>query len=223
MKINELKVILADDHAILRTGLRLLLEADGIQIVGEAGNGQDVLHLVDTVAADILILDLSMPDIGGIEVLKRIKEKNYPIHVLVLTMHNEEQYVKAAMMNGASGYVEKSAFDKELLNAIKTVMAGQIYLSNKHALWMVNSLLHTEEKATETDPYELLSKREIEVLRLLVRGYSLSEAGEKLSLSLKTVDTYKTRIFGKLGINRKSELVQYALDHGLLGGDDNKQ
>lgn len=221
MKINELKVILADDHAILRTGLRLLLEAEGIQIVGEAGCGKDVLQLVDTTPADILILDLSMPDISGIEVLKQIKEKSTSLHVLVLTMHNEEQYVKAAMMNGASGYVEKSAFDKELLNAIKTVMSGSIYLSNKHALWMVNSLLHTEENAVESDPHNLFSKREIEVLRLLVRGYSLSEAGEKLSLSLKTVDTYKTRIFGKLGISRKSEMVQYALDHGLLGGDDN--
>lgn len=221
MKINELKVILADDHAILRTGLRLLLEAEGIQIVGEAGSGREVLTLVDTIPADILILDLSMPDIGGIEVLKQIKEKGYPIHVLVLTMHNEEQYVKAAMMNGASGYVEKSAFDKELLNAIKTVMSGQIYLSNKHALLMVNSLLHTEEAPIEADPHDLLSKREIEVLRLLVRGYSLAEAGEKLSLSLKTVDTYKTRIFDKLGISRKSEMVQYALNHGLLGGDDN--
>lgn len=220
MKINELRVILADDHAILRTGLRLLLEAEGIQIVGEAGSGRDVLTLVDTTPADILILDLSMPDIGGIEVLKRIKEKGYPLHVLVLTMHNEEQYVKAAMMNGASGYVEKSAFDKELLDAIKTIMAGQIYLSNKHALWMVNSLLHTEENVNDSDPNVLLSKREIEVLRLLVRGYSLSEAGDKLNLSLKTVDTYKTRIFGKLGISRKSEMVQYALDHGLLGGDD---
>lgn len=220
MKINELRVILADDHAILRTGLRLLLEAEGIQIVGEAGSGRDVLTLVDTTPADILMLDLSMLDIGGIEVLKRIKEKGYPLHVLVLTMHNEEQYVKAAMMNGASGYVEKSAFDKDLLDAIKTIMAGQIYLSKKHALWMVNSLLHTEENVNDSDPNVLLSQREIEVLCLLVRGYSLSEAGDKLHLSLKTVDTYKTRIFGKLGISRKSEMVQYALDHGFLGGDD---
>ncbi|MBO5245288.1 MAG: response regulator transcription factor [Selenomonadales bacterium] len=219
MKLDAIKVILADDHAILRTGLRLILEAEGMKIAGEADCGQEALALVETVAADILLLDITMPDMSGIEVLKRIKAHNSDMHVIILTGHSEEQYVKAAMMNGASGYVEKTACAKDLLHAIEVVMMGQVYLSSDHAMLMVNSLLHTDDKHSCVDPYALFSKRELEVLGLLVRGYSLSEAGEEMNLSLKTVDTYKTRIFAKLGISKKSELVQYALDHDLLGGN----
>ncbi len=215
--INEkVKVILADGHAIVRTGLKLILEAEGIEVVGEAGCGRDAIALVDTVETDLLILGITMPDMSGIDVLRQLKDKDHDFHMLVLSAHSEEQYVKAAMVNGASGYVEKSASPAELLTAIRTVMSGQIYLSSNHALLMVNAFLHADENP---DPYTILSKREIEVLRLLVRGYSLSEAGEQLGLSLKTVDTYKTRIFGKLGFSRKSEMVQYALDHGLLGAE----
>lgn len=217
MKLDGIKLILADDHAIVRAGLRLMLEAEGIKIAGEAGCGQDALTLAETVSADILLLDITMPDISGIEILKRIKAHGSDMHVLILTGHSEEQYVKAAMMNGASGYVEKTASAQELLHAIEVVMTGQVYLSSDHAMLMLNSLLHTDDKHHGIDPYALFSKRELEVLRLLVRGYSLSEAGEEMNLSLKTVDTYKTRIFAKLGINKKSELVQYALDHDLLG------
>ena len=156
------------------------------------------------------------------EQIKELKEHNNPINILVLTMHSEEQYIKTAMEAGASGYLEKSAFDTELLTAVKTVAAGKIYLNNQHALLMVNSLLNnTSEETKEKDPYVLLSKREIEVLKLFVRGYSLSEIGKMLSLSLKTIDTYKTRIFVKLGLTKKSELVQYALEHGILTADDN--
>lgn len=220
MKTDAVKVILADDHAILRAGVKMLLEAEDIRVVGEAGCGKDALALVASTPADMLLLDITMPDLSGIEVLKQIKKERTAIPVLILTMHSEEQYVKAAMMNGAAGYIEKTACDKELLHAIRTVLSGQIYLNSGHALLMVNSLLHTDSLHDGSDPYTLLSKREIEVLRLLVRGYSLSEAGEELDLSLKTVDTYKTRIFAKLGITKKSELVQYALDHGLLGADE---
>ncbi len=215
--MSETKVILADDHAILRTGLRLLLESEGISVVGEAKSGTEVLAMLEGCHADVLIIDLSMPDMNGLELIKQIKEKKIDIKMLVLSMHTEEQYVKAAMMNGASGYVEKSAFDTELLTAIKMVVAGEVYLSPKHAMLMVNTLLQAEENTVEFDPYAILSKREIEVLQLLVRGYSLSEAGQKLGVSLKTIDTYKSRIFSKLGISKKSELVQYALEHGLLG------
>lgn len=217
MRIEKIKVVLADGHAIVREGLRRIMEAEGIEVVGEAGCGHDTIALVDTVDIDLLILGISMPDMNGIDVLRQLKDKDHKFHMLVLSAHSEEQYVKAAMVNGASGYVEKSASPEELITAIRVVMSGQIYLSSKHALLMVNAFLHADENP---DPYAILSKREIEVLRLLVRGYSLAEAGEQLGLSLKTVDTYKTRIFGKLGFSRKSEMVQYALDHGLLGGAD---
>lgn len=223
--MNKIRIILADDHAILRTGLKLLLSSENsVEVVGEASNGREVLALVKKVEADVLILDLSMPEIHGLDVIKKIKEKNLPIHILVLTMHGEEQYIKNAIESGASGYLEKSAFDTELLTAIKTVASGKIYLSSNHALLMVNSLLNNggeSEHIEEQSPYTLLSKREIEVLKLFVRGYSLSEIGKILCLSLKTIDTYKTRIFVKLNLTKKNELVQYALEHGLLTADNN--
>ena len=221
--MKKTKIILADDHAILRTGLKLLLSnEESVEVVGEASNGNEVLELTEKIPADVLILDLSMPGVHGLDVIKELKEHNNPINILVLTMHSEEQYIKTAMEAGASGYLEKSAFDTELLTAVKTVAAGKIYLNNQHALLMVNSLLNnTSEETKEKDPYVLLSKREIEVLKLFVRGYSLYEIGKMLSLSLKTIDTYKTRIFVKLGLTKKSELVQYALEHGILTADDN--
>lgn len=217
MAFEKIRVVLADGHAIVREGIKHILKTEGIEVVGEAGCGQKTLALVDEVSTDLLILGINMPDMSGIDILRQLKDKDHDFHILVLSSHSEEQYVKAAMTGGASGYVEKSATATDLLTAIHTVMSGQIYLSSKHALLMVNAFLHADENP---DPHTILSKREIEVLRLLVRGYSLSEAGEQLGLSLKTVDTYKTRIFGKLGFSRKSEMVQYALDHGLLGGAD---
>ncbi len=211
---QKIKVILADSHAIVREGVRYILEANGMEVVGEAGCGHDAIALVEEVPADLLILGITMPDMSGIDILKQLKEKDSTPYMLVLSSHGEDHYVKTAMVSGASGYVEKSAASADLLTAIRTVVSGQIYLSGKHALVMVNSFLHADE---DPDPYAILSKREVEVLQLLARGYSLSEAGEQLGLSLKTIDTYKTRIFGKLGFSRKSEMVQYALDHGLLG------
>ena len=216
MENEKIRVVLADGHAIVREGIKRILEAERIDIVGEAGSGQETLALVEETSADLLILGISMPDMSGIDILRKLKDKDHDFHILVLSSHSEEQYVKSAMTGGASGYVEKSATATDLLTAIHTVMSGQIYLSSKHAMLMVNAFLHTDENP---DPYTILSKREIEVLKLLVRGYSLSEAGDQLGLSLKTVDTYKTRIFGKLGFSRKSEMVQYALDHGLLGAE----
>ncbi|WP_231038670.1 response regulator [Pectinatus haikarae] len=213
--MNKIKIILADDHAILRAGLKLLLEAEeDIEIVGEACDGKDLMQKLLLIKADLIILDLSMPKINGIDILKWLKtEKNYEhIHILVLTMHTEEEYIREALAAGADGYVEKSAFDTELLTALHTVMNGNVYLSNKNAI----SILNTMIKKDNDDPYSLLSKRELEVLRYLARGYSLAEIGEQLYLSLKTIDTYKTRIFTKLDINKKSELVDYALRYNLF-------
>ena len=156
--MKKTKIILADDHAILRTGLKLLLSnEESVEVVGEASNGNEVLELTEKIPADVLILDLSMPGVHGLDVIKELKEHNNPINILVLTMHSEEQYIKTAMEAGASGYLEKSAFDTELLTAVKTVAAGKIYLNNQHALLMVNSLLNnTSEETKEKDPYVLL-------------------------------------------------------------------
>ena len=212
--MKNIKIILVDDHIVLRNGLKLLLESEqNISIVGEASSYSELKTILQQTPTDILLLDLSIPDKHGLEIIKELKDSNVNFKILVFTMYSEEQYIKSAMSAGASGYVEKSALDTELLTAINTVAQGNIYLNSKNALLMVNSLLNTTET---NDPYALFSNRELEVMKLMVHGYSLSKIGQQLCLSLKTIDTYKTRIFTKLNISKKNELVDYALQNGIL-------
>lgn len=213
--MHKISIVLADDHAIMRTGLKLMLSCDSANnVIGEVSTGEELLNLLEKITADVLILDLSMPGMTGTEIIYEIKKRGYKINILVLTMFTEEQYIKAVMNAGALGYVSKSAFDTELLTAVRTVAEGKIYLNSNYALLMVNTLMNTSAK--DGDPYTLLTSREREVMELLVHGYSLSEIAQILSLSIKTIDTHKTRVMTKLGITKKNELVQYALEHGLL-------
>lgn len=217
MMKSKIKIIIADDHSVLRAGLKLLLnnEADFI-VTAEASNGEEVLDLLRTTPTDVLIIDLSMPKMGGLECIKEIKSRDYATKILVLTMHDDEQYIKEAMRSGALGYVEKHALDTELFIAVKTVAKGQRYLNPHNAQLLLNSLLTDTPKENISDPYTLLSSREREVLKLIVRGHSMSQIGEMLCLSVKTVDTYKTRLMDKLNCTKKSQLVEYALKYDLL-------
>lgn len=214
---SKIKIIIADDHSVLRAGLKLLLnnEADFI-VTDEASNGEEVLNLLRTTPADVLIIDLSMPKMGGLECIKEIKSRSYTTKILVLTMYDDEQYIKEVMRSGALGYVEKQALDTELFIAVRTVANGQRYLNPRNAQILLNSLLTDTPKETTGDPYTLLSSREREVLKLIVRGHSMSQIGELLCLSVKTVDTYKTRMMEKLNCTKKSHLVEYALKYNLL-------
>lgn len=214
---SKIKIILADDHSVLRAGLKLLLnnEANFI-VVGEASDGEEVLVLLEKITADVLIIDLSMPNMGGLECIKEIKSRGYGIKILVLTMYEDEHYVKEVMHSGALGYVEKHAVDTELFGAVKTVYSGQLYLNPHNSQLLLNSLLKNTPKENLDNPYTLLSSREREVLKFMVRGYSMSQTGEMLCLSVKTVDTYKTRMMEKLGFTKKSQLVDYALKYDLL-------
>jgi DNA-binding NarL/FixJ family response regulator len=214
---SKIKIILADDHSVLRAGLKLLLnnEAEFV-VIGEASDGEKVLCLLEKITADVLIIDLSMPNMGGLECIKEIKSRGYSIRILVLTMYEDEQYVKEVMRSGALGYVEKHAVDTELFDAVKTVYMGQRYLNPRNSQQLLNSLLTDTPKENIDNPYTLLSSREREVLKYIVRGYSMSQTGEILCLSVKTVDTYKTRMMEKLGVTKKSQLVEYALKYDLL-------
>ncbi|AIF53995.1 response regulator transcription factor [Pelosinus sp. UFO1] len=214
---SKIKIILADDHSVLRAGLKLLLnnEAEFV-VIGEASDGEKVLGLLEKITADVLIIDLSMPNMGGLECIKEIKSRGYPIRILVLTMYEDEQYVKEVMRSGALGYVEKHAVDTELFDAVKTVYMGQRYLNPRNSQQLLNSLLTDTPKENIDNPYTLLSSREREVLKYIVRGYSMSQTGKILCLSVKTVDTYKTRMMEKLGVTKKSQLVEYALKYDLL-------
>lgn len=215
--MSKLKILLADDHSVLRAGLKLLLNSEpDFTVVGEAATGEEVLRLLEHKSADLLLLDLSMPQMGGLECIREIKSRGLSIKILVLTMYADEQYVKEAMQAGAMGYVEKNALDTELFIALRTVAQGHRYLSAQNAQLLLNSLLTDSPREQNDDPYVLLSAREREVLKLLVRGHSMSHIAEILCISVKTVDTYKTRLMEKLNCNRKSDLVEYALKYSLL-------
>lgn len=215
--MSKIKILLADDHSVLRTGLKLLPNNEpDFKVIGEAADGEQALLLLEKQPADVLIMDLSMPNMGGLECIKEIKSRGYDIKILVLSMFEDENYVKEAMQAGALGYVEKHAVDTELFVAVRTIFKGQRYLSPRNAQLLLNSLLSDTPKDSADDPYTLLSSREREVLKLLVRGYSMSQIGDILKLSVKTVDTYKTRLMEKLSCTQKSQLVEYALKYGLL-------
>lgn len=211
-----MRIVLADDHAVLRAGLKLLLdnEAD-FTVVGEAANGQEVLAILENTEADVLLLDLSMPVMSGLECLREIKSRNLAIKVLVLTMYQDEQYIKEAMQLGAGGYLEKNSLDTELFQALRTVAKGDRYLREQDTQVLLDKLFKHPEEIIEDQPV-FLSKREKEVLELLVRGYSLGVIADMLYLSIKTVSTYKTRLMIKLNCSQKSELVDYALKHKIL-------
>jgi DNA-binding NarL/FixJ family response regulator len=215
-------VLLADDHRLLRAGLKLLLQRHPeLEIVGEAADGEQTLRLYEQLQPDLLLLDISMPAMDGIYCLKEIKSRCPKAKVIVLTMHEDENYIKEAMQAGAAAYVHKSAADTDLFKAIAAVQEGGLYLSQQDSKLLLNLLLKPDkDQVDENAPFVLLSPRERDVLRLLVHGYSLTEVGEALSLSVKTVDTYKVRLMEKLKATKKSELVDYALKYGLLASSE---
>ena len=218
---QKLKVLLADDHKLLRAGLKLLLQRNpDLTVVGEAADGEQTLQLFQQLEPDLLLLDLSMPKMDGLDCLREIKSRWPDAKVIVLTMHEDENYIKQAMQAGAAAYVHKSAADTDLFKAIDAVQAGQLYLSQQDSSLLLHVLLKQDPAPVDNQaPYVLLSPREREVLRLIAHGYSMAEVAERLSLSIKTVDTYKTRLMEKLGTTRKSELVSYALKYGLLSNE----
>lgn len=213
---SSITVLLADDHVVLRAGLRSLLEAEsGIEVVAEASTGDEAVDLVREHRPTVAVMDLSMPGSGGLEATRRIVALELPTKVLVLTMHAEEEYLVPVLEAGAAGYLNKTAADRSLIEAIRVVARGEVYLPPE-----ATKLLLKEYKAVgatgENDPLHQLSPREQEVLALTAEGYSSKEIGEKLFISPKTVDTYRSRIMEKLGLTHRSELVRFALRAGLL-------
>lgn len=210
----DIRVLLADDHAIFRAGLKALLDAEmGIEVVGEAANGDEAIELVRELQPDIVVMDLSMPGSGGLEATRRIVTLQLPTKVLVLTMHAEQEYLVPVLEAGASGYLTKTTADRKLIDAIRVVARGEVYLPPS-----ATTLLLKEYRASGESPEALhqLSTREQEVLALTAEGFSSKEIGEKLFISPKTVDTYRARIMEKLGLNHRSQLVRFALRAGLL-------
>lgn len=211
---KTISIMLVDDHALMRAGLKLLLQKrPSLKVIGEASDGFEALRLYDNLRPDILILDISLPRVDGIQVLTEVKLRYEQAKVIVLTMHEDEDYIALIMNAGASGYVPKAAVDEELYNAIDSVMDGYIYLRPKEISTMLKKI---QNETDSRNPYVILSPREREVLQLLVQGFSMSEIAGELTISIKTVDTHKTRMLNKLNLSKKSELVQYAIKYNLI-------
>jgi DNA-binding NarL/FixJ family response regulator len=208
-----IRLVLADDHTIVRAGIRQLLSTDDhLQIVGEACNGDEVLACVRSLDVDVLLLDMSMPGKNGIELIERIKQEKPKLRILILSMHEEIQYIIRAMRAGASGYLIKGETPEQLIIALHKVASGGIFLTSTIAEQLVCNTLQ-ENKAPS---HALLSNREFQVFSLLAAGKTVSEIAEQLFLSSKTISTHKTRLMQKMNLNNQSELVRYALAHQLL-------
>jgi DNA-binding NarL/FixJ family response regulator len=203
------RVLIADDHKIVRDGLkRILASAADLEVAGEAASGDEALALVRANDYDIAMIDMSMPGISGIALVKRLKIEKPKMKLLVLSMHGEHQYAARALKAGASGYLTKDSAADQLLGALRKIAAGGVHISDAAASALMSSPAGSS--------HESLSDREFEVMRLLVEGLGPSEIGERLHLSVKTVSTHKTRILEKLGVGSTAELVRYALENKLI-------
>jgi DNA-binding NarL/FixJ family response regulator len=201
-----IRVLLADDHKIVRDGLKRILSGN-IEVAAEAASGDEALALVKAHDYDVAVLDMSMPGLSGLDLIKRLKIEKPKLRILVLSMHGERQYAARALKAGASGYLNKDSAAEQLVCAVRKLAAGGVHIGEAAAASLV---------AADKAPHEALSDREFEVLRLLAEGLGPTDIGEKLHLSVKTVSTHKTRILEKLNLGSTAELVRYALDHKLL-------
>ena len=207
-----IRVMIADDHKLVRDGLKqILLVASGIEVVAEAADGDRALEAARRSTPDVALLDMSMPGPSGIDLIKRLRLACPHVRILVLSMHGERQYAARALKAGAAGYLTKDSAGEQLVTALRKVAAGGIYLTDAAAA----SLLQAPDAANAA-PHERLSDREFEVLRLLAAGRGPTEIAEQLHLSVKTVSTHKTRILEKMELDNAADLVQYALQHGLM-------
>jgi len=212
-----IRVLLADDHAVVRAGLKAVLgAAPDIDIVGEAKDGREAVALAERLNPDVVVMDLSMGGLDGTEATKEIVAKNLPARVLILTMHAEEDYLVPLLEAGAAGYLVKSAADRELVDAVRAVARGDLYVRPSAARILAKGLTRKDPVQAERDRYEMLTDRERNVLRLVAEGYSAPEIGARLFISPKTVDTYKQRINEKLGVAHRADYVKLALKLGLI-------
>lgn len=214
---EKTRILLADDHAVLRAGLRLLLDSQtDLKVVGEAGEGAEALRLAAELHPDLILLDLTMPGLSGLEALPALRKAAPGARILILTMHDDEGYLRQALQSGASGYVLKKAADSELISAVRAVLRGEVYIHPSMTKALLEDLLPAVGGEEPTNPWDLLSKREQEVLILVACGHTSAEIAEQLSLSPKTVETYRGRGMEKLGLRSRAALVRFALAHGLL-------
>lgn len=210
-----ISVLVADDHGIVREGLRRLLESEpDLKVSGEAGDGREVLEQVERHNPDVVVLDITMPRLGGLETLERLRAKHPQVKVILLSVHGDPPFIQSAISLGADGYVLKNGRAAEILTAIRAVTKGGSYFSPVVAREIVEQL--RTPKPPGDEPFSLLSGREREVLHLIAEGLSAKEVASELKISTKTVEAHRTSLMRKLGVRKATELVRYALRHGLI-------
>ena len=222
--MRKIRVLLADDHAILRTGLiHLLGEQDGIEVVGEAENGREAVQKTQELRPDIVLMDISMPVMNGLDATREIRKRGGEVKVLVLTVHDNEEYISQAFQAGAVGYVLKKAADSDLVNAIEVVAGGDYVLHPSVTRIMVENYVEKMGQAREdAQSHSSLTEREREILKLVAEGYTNREIAQSLYISVKTVDTHKANIMEKLKLHKRNELVRYAIEKGIMQVDFNE-
>ncbi|MGB2855609.1 MAG: response regulator transcription factor [Dehalococcoidia bacterium] len=215
--MREIKVLIVDDHAIVRDGICSLLALAGdIEVVGEAANGMEGLEKVGELLPDVVLMDMAMPVMGGLEAIRRIRKEFAGIKILALTQYDDKEHVFPAIQAGATGFVSKTAASSELAHGIRAVSAGESYLSPSIARLFVEDYQSVALTEATNDPYEQLTDREREMLKLVVEGYKTRQIAELLNITPKTVEGHKTSLMKKLGIHSNLDLVKYALRRGII-------
>ncbi len=205
----SISVLIVEDHPVVRSGIRMLLTEEGdINVLAEASNGREALTCLETIKPDLLLLDISMPEVNGLEVTQHVREKYPTMPILILTMHEDERYFFQLLRAGATGYIVKGAAPNDLVSAVRAVAAGQAYLYPSLARLLAK------------EPDTVLSARELEVLQLTAQGLTAREVGKKLSISSNTVERHRANIMSKLGVSNRAELIRYAIRRGLLSIED---
>jgi len=221
-----IRVFLADDHAVLRAGLKALLSAQAdMDVVGEAGDGLEALQEVERIRPDVVLADVGMPGLSGLELTRRLKESLPEARVLILTVHEDQSFLHRALRAGAAGYLVKRAAEEDLLAGIRAVARGEAFLLPSMTKGLIEDYVRRSSRGRAKDrdptraqgPYDGLTPREVQVLRLIAQGYSNAQIAEALVISIKTVESHRARIVEKLGLRNRVELVRYAMAKGLLG------
>ena len=216
--MTKIRVLLADDHAVFRAGLTALLNAQpDMEVVGEAADGEETIRQSVRLGPDLVVMDITMPGLGGLEATQQIKRQNPKIKILALTVHEDETYLYQMLRAGADGYVPKKATDIELMEAIRAAYRGETYIHSSMTAGLVAKVRHGGP--AEKRDNNIISERETAVLRLVAAGHTDQEIADKLYLSVNTVNTYKARIKEKLGLKGRAQLVRYAAEKGLLSTD----
>ncbi|MGD1974872.1 MAG: response regulator transcription factor [Desulfobacterales bacterium] len=214
---NNVRIVLADDHTILREGLRALLSADpDFEIIGEAGDGREAVRCVEKLGPDLLLMDLSMPRMSGMDAISEIKRRYSETKIIALTVHKTEEYLLSTLQAGVDGYVLKDATHDELVMAIHNVMAGKRYLSPGISEKVIEGYLDGKEDSLAASSWQKLSQREREVLKLIAEGYKNKEIAEDLCISLKTVEKHRANLMKKLDLHNAAALTVYAVEKGLV-------